>query len=305
MTEAHGGFKAAFTIALATAIISGGLLYQTNIRAAQNPNFSRGGTFINRNLANPDLSVPTPTPTPLSSGSTISSAVLSAPSDQSQRTISTTDRFPPVGHYIYKVDGTESAQPFGSRTYPPEMTMTVSRPTDAQLKPDEFVFDLVFSQQHNEREIVEYQNSGVAFTYEAGNITFGPGFSQNDQATYQPPMLQIPLPLKAGDVVIGKSTAVAPDGTTSRVEDWSVSVLRQENLVVLGRSFKTWVVKIHRQSEPGSTENVNRTRTYWYSPEGNIWLKWIEDFTGSKSFGPGTFTYKTHFTATLDRVEPL
>lgn len=304
MTDTHGGLRAAFVISLITALISGGLLFQTNIRASRSPSFSRGGTFANRNLANINLSVPTPTVTPIASGASHSAATLTAPSDP-EHTISAPDRFPPLGHYVYKVDGTESAQPFGSRTYPPEMTMTVNRPKDATLKSDEFVFDLVFSSQHQEREIVQYKTSGVEFTYEAGNITFGPGFSQNDQANYTPPMLQIPVPLKAGDTVTGKSTATAPDGSTSRVEDWTVNVLRQENLTVLRRSFKTWVVKIHRLSEPGGSEDVDRTRTYWYSPEGNIWLKWTEDFTGSKKFGPGTFSYTTHFTATLDRVEPL
>jgi hypothetical protein len=305
MNEATGGLRAAFSVALVTALVSGGLLYQTDVRAKNPPTFSRGGAFSNQHqLQSQNLSVPTPTATPVSSGSTVSSAVLSAPADQ-QHTIQATDNYPPLGHYVYKVTGTESAQPFGSRDYPPEMTMTVNRPSSAQLKPDEFVFDLVFSDQHNEREIVEYTKTGVAFTYEAGNITFGPGFSQSDEANYTPPMLQVPLPLKAGNVVTGKSTATAPDGSTSRVEDWSVGVERQENLKVLGRTFKTWVVQIHRQSEPGGNEDVNRTRTYWYSPEGNIWLKWTEDFTGSKKFGPGTFTYKTNFTATLDRVEPL
>ena len=183
--------------------------------------------------------------------------------------------------------------------------MTVSRPSDANLESDEFVFDLVFSSDHKEREIVEYVKSGVQYTYEAGTITFGPGISQSDEGTYTPPMLQVPLPLKAGKIITGKSTATAPDGSTSRVEDWTVGVIRQEKLHVLGRDFDTWVVQIHRQSEPGSKESVDRTRQYWYSPEANLWLKWTEDLTGSKKFGPGTFNYTSHYTATLDRVEPL
>src|SRR5581483_61535 len=178
------------------------------------------------------------------------------------------DRFPPLGRYTYKVDGTESAQPFGSRSYPPQMVMNLDHPQSADLKPDEFVFDLVFSDQHKEREIVEYGKTGLAYTYEAGNITFGPGFTQSDEATYDPAMLQIPLPLKAGTVITGKSAAIATDGTTSRTEHWTVGVERQENLMVLGRTFKTWVVTTHRQSEPGGNETVDRTRTYWYSPEG-------------------------------------
>ncbi len=303
MTEAHRGLRAAFAIALITAFASGALLYQTNIRANRPPTFSRGGTFDGRQPQAQNLSVPTPSPTPVSSGASISSATLQAPADKQHAT--STGRFPPLGHYVYKVDGTESAQPFGSRSYPPEMTMTVDRPTSANLKPDEFVFDLDFSSQHKEREIVQYGASGVAFTYEAGTITFGPGFSQSDEGNYTPPMLQVPFPLKAGTVISGKSTATAADGSTSRVEDWTVGILRQEKLNVLGRNFDTWVVQIHRQSEPGGTEDVNRTRTYWYSPEGHLWLKWTEDFTGKKRFGPGTFSYQTHFIATLDHVEPI
>jgi len=304
MIEAHGGLRAAFSFALITALASGALLYQTNFRAGRPPSFSRGGSFSGRQLQSQNLNVPTPSPTPLNSSASISSAVLTAPTDK-RHTSTAADRYPPLGHYVYKVNGTESAQPFGSRSYPPEMTTTVDRPNSANLKPNEFVFDLAFSSQHTEREIVQYTSSGVAFTYEAGDITFGPGFSQSDEASYAPPMLQIPLPLKIGKVVTGKSTATAPDGTTSRVEDWSVGVLRQENLKVLNRTFRTWVVQIHRQSEPGGSENVNRTRTYWYSPEGNIWLKWTEDFKGSKKFGPSTFNYMTQYTAILDHVDPL
>jgi hypothetical protein len=303
MTEAQGGFRAAFTIALITALAAGALLYQTNIRATRPPSFSRGGTFSNHQPEAENLTIPTPTPTPMSSGAAVSSAILQAPANKQH--VASNAPFPPLGNYVYKVDGTESAAPFGSRTYPPEMTMTVDRPTSAKLKPNEFVFDLDFSDQHKEREIVQYASTGVAFTYEAGSITFGPGFSQSDEANYVPPMLQVPLPLKVGAAVNGKSSAMAADGSTTRVEDWTVTVLRQEDLTVLGRTFKTWVVEIHRQSEPGATENVDRTRTYWYSPEANIWLKWTEDFTGAKRFGPGTFTYQTHFTATLDHVDPL
>ena len=303
MTEAHPGFRAAFAIALITALAAGALLYQTNIRANRPPTFSRGGSFSNQKSEAQNLSVPTPTPTPVSSGSAVSSAILQAPANKQH--VATDDPFPPLGHYVYNVDGTESAAPFGSRTYPAQMTMTVDRPASAKLKANELVFDLDFSDQHKEREIVQYSSTGVAFTYEAGDISFGPGFSQSDEANYNPPMLQVPLPLKPGAVVGGKSTAIASDGSQTRVEDWTVTILRQEDLTVLGRTFKTWVVEIHRQSEPGGTEDVDRTRTYWYSPEGHIWLKWTENFKGSKRFGPGTFTYQTQFTATLDHVDPL
>lgn len=299
--------RSAFIIALATSFLAAGLLFQSNVRTTA-PNFSRGGSFSGRNSTplNNDLSVPTPTIQPLPTGESKSSAILTAPSSRPGSAGLEGPPFPTLGRYVYGVQGTESASFFGSRTYPNEMTMTVHRPVDAQpaLKADEIEFDLDFSTDHEEREIVAYRKDGLKFSYEAGSITFGPR-TQTSEAAYTPAMLQVPIPLKQGAEISGKSEAVAPDGTTSRVEDWTVTVDGTESLSIMGDVVDAWVVEIQRKSESGSAENVDRTRKYWFDADRGIWVQWTEHFTGSQEFGPGTFTYMTDFTATLERIEPL
>ena len=218
-------------------------------------------------------------------------------------------RFPDLGRYVYRVDGYEEAGPFGRRQYPPEMTTTIHRtqptdPTVPELEDDELIFDLYFSDDHEEREIVAFRPEGILFTYEAGSVTFGPA-TRTSEATYEPAMLQIPIPLAEGAQVTGTSEARTPSGEVSRVEDWTVQVLRREDVSVLGETVSAWVVRIERRSRPGSSEQVTRSRTYWFDTARSLWVRWEETLTGSQQFGLGRFTYRTAFTATLDRVEPL
>jgi len=305
MDEPTGGLRAAFTIAVVIALASGGVLLRGD-RSGKPDALTRGGTLADKqNLQ--DLTVATPTPTPLSTGMSHSSAVLSAPGQAASGTVHhLPDEFPPEGDYTYSVTGTESATAFGARDYPPDVTMTVSRPSNLSLPSDELVFDLPFSQDHQEREYVAYRKSGVAFAYESSTITFGPGVTQSDESNYAPAIMQVPLPLTAGEVRKGTSTATSPAGTATRVEEWKVTVLRQEDLFVLNHHFKTWVVQVVRDTKPGqsSGNKTHRTRTYWYSPEGNIWLKWSEDVTSSRSFGPGNLDYTSHYAATLESFQP-
>src|SRR5207253_9524643 len=105
------------------------------------------------------------------------------------------------------------------RDLPATMAMTVAPAPDGGAT--QRVLDLRFSDQHEEREIVDFAASGPAFVYEAGSVTFGP-YTQTSEADYAPPMLQVPLPLRAGDVVSGTSKASA------RTEDWTVRVERAE-----------------------------------------------------------------------------
>ncbi len=295
-----GGYRAAFVISLFIAFASGGLLVQNNVGSEEQAVARGGTTLAQRQLQ--DLSISTPTPTPVSTGQSHSAAVLSAPEHAGSSATAVADRLPPFGRYTYSVEGTESGPPFGSRDYPPEVTMVVSRPDDVDLRKNEVVFDLPFSPEHTERKIVQYRTSGVSFSFESQSITFGPGASQQDESTLRPPVLQVPFPLKSGSVETGDSTAEASSGEETRTERWSVGVLRQENLNVLGRNFKTWVIRAERTSEPGSTQSMHRTRTYWYSPEGNIWLKWTEDATSSRS-GFGAVDYSSQYTATLASFE--
>jgi hypothetical protein len=117
-------------------------------------------------------------------------------------------------------------------------------------------------------------------------------------------MLQIPLPLEVGVQRKGTSDAVDPrSGSTSRTEDWTVKVLRRESLTVLGETVNAWVVRIDRQSRPGGTESVTRSRTYWFDPGRKIWIKWTEKLHGERRVGV-TFTYDEDATVTLASIKP-
>jgi hypothetical protein len=298
-------------LAVVTVFIAGGVLYQTNVRAKRPPEFSRGGTFAqgdrNAPILGEDLSIETPTPS-VPPSRLRSSAVLTAPDQPGALPPGGAGApdLPTIGRYIYSVEGYESVTAFGRRDYPAEMTMTVHRAQDANqpLKADELVFDLKFSEEHEEREIVSFRRGGIFFTYESGSITFGPGQTRSSEADYKPPMLQIPFPLEVGEQQTGTTVATNPDTAAElRTEDWTVEVLRRESITVLNETVDAWVVQIDRQSRPGSSESVTRSRTYWFDPTRSIWVKWHETLNGSQDFGPGTFTYSTDFTATLARVQ--
>lgn len=303
------GMRRAGVFAALIVLAASTLLYQNNVRATRPPDFARGGPFASQQPTLGRINLQgAPTPTP-GIGTLHSSAVLTAPEhDRFERPIAPgAFAFPQFGTYVYKVAGWEEATAFGRRDYPPEMQMTVHRPKSPQsgepeLKDNEVDFDLSFSSDHEERELVAYRADGIAFTYEAGTITFGPGFTRSSEATYDPPMTQIPAPLREGAKVSGTSDARDPDGTLTRTEDWTVQVLGQEIMTVLGRKTVTWVMRVERESRPGTAEQDKRTRTYWFDPGRRIWVKWTESLRASQDFGPGAFGYQTEYTATLDRI---
>jgi hypothetical protein len=202
---------------------------------------------------------------------------------------------PAVGTYVYDVAGSERATGFGSRSYPSTMTFDVHTSPDT---PGEAVVDLRFSQDHEEREILQRNADGLAFAFEGGSITFGPG-TQTSEADYDPPMLQIPTTLAPGATISGSSAAKNTDGSTSRVEDCTVSVIGQETIDIGGTAVDTWVVDVQRTTQPGSSDQVNRYRRYWYDPSRALWVRWHEIFHGSRDFGAISFTYDTDYTATL------
>lgn len=302
----------AAAIAVMSLVAAGTLLYQENVRSEKPPEFSRGGAFAG-DLAQPgdeEITIVTPTPRPVASGRSRSTAVLSAP-DAARERFGTGEPppFPTFGRYVYHVEGSESASIFGSREYPPEMTMTVHRsPTDdtgqLRLKDDELAFDLFFSEDHEEREVVAFRRTGIAFTYEAGSITFGPR-TEDSEATYSPAMTQIPIPLTEKAKASGTSRALRADGSTARIENWTVKVRGRERLNLMDETVDTYVVEVERKTEPESEEQLTRSRKYWFDPVRVIWVKWEEQMSGTRDVGFGSFTYSTRYTATLERIEPL
>jgi len=204
---------------------------------------------------------------------------------------------PALGTYTYTVDGTEGASFVGTRKYPQQMTMVVH--AGAGVEADQLVFDITYSNQHAEREIVGFRNDGVYFDFEGGSITFGPR-TETSQADYDPPILQIPYPLQPGLSRTGVTKATGADGKVSRTEDWKATVLGQEAVAIGGGgTVNAWKVEIQRKFRPGTPDQGFRNRTYWFDPARNIWVKYTEVFHGERNIGVGSFTYDSNLTAVL------
>lgn len=297
--------KRAALVAVTTLFLAGALLYQENVGSERPSDIASGGAP--GDLANPapeEIVIATPTPAP-QRDSGRSRATLTAP-DPTTEEIVKGPPFPALGRYVFRVEGTETVSLFGSRTYPPEMTMTVHRaPADTSLQPDELVFDLEFSPEHREREIVAYRKDGIMFTAESRTVTYGTGTESSD-VVYDVPITQAPIPLVVGAEAEGTTTATnTDDGTQAFVEDWTVDVTKRETIAIMGEDVDALVVEVNRQTQPGSSEQMTRSRRYWLDPVRAIWVQWEERATGRQDVGLGSRTYTSTYTATLDRVEPL
>jgi hypothetical protein len=298
----------------AVVVLAGGAAAAYQIGRPKHPSFRRGGAFAatQRSGLAPTTAAGTAVPdvadtaTLPSASAAAASTAASAPRPAAAPTSTTTlapGGAPPaaatplaLGTYTYAVTGNESVTGFGSRSYPPALTAVAHG--DPSLPPDEVAWDLAFSPQHSERDVLAYAPGGVAFAFEAGAITFGPA-TQTSQADYVPPMVQVPLPLRVGDVRSGTTQARGQNGSVSRVEDWTVKVTGQETLVIDGSKVPTWVVTLERHTRPGSTDQATRSRTYWYDPARRIWVKWRERMHGQRKTLGFTFTYDTSYEATL------
>jgi len=273
-------------------------------RGTSAPVFSRGGVFVDPAVTTPSPSASATIATaarPVSRGDTVRGVQTSAaarPHATSAPHVASTRLA--LGTYNFAVAGWESVTGFGRRDFPPTMTLRAQHSSDT--KPDEAVFDLTYSSQHEEREVVAYHPDSVALTYEAGSVTFGP-YTQTSEASYDPAMTQIPLPLAVGAKRSGTAKAVAPNGSVTRTEDWTVRVLRKERIEIAGASIPTYVVQVHRQTRAGSSEQVTRDRTYWYDPGRSLWVKWHETMHAERNYGIH-FTYDDDYTATLTSYKP-
>jgi hypothetical protein len=208
---------------------------------------------------------------------------------------------PAVGTYTWTVDGTEGASFVGTRKYPDKMTMVVH--AGAGVEPDQLVFDITYSDKHAEREIVGFRNDGVYFDFEGGSVTFGPR-TETSQADYDPPILQIPLPLQPGLSRSGVTTAKASDGSVSRTEDWKTTVVGQEAVTVGGATVNAWKVEVERKFRPGSADQGFRNRTLWFDPARHIWVKFVENFHGERRTAGFGFVYDSNLTAVLAGFTP-
>ena len=232
---------------------------------------------------------PGPAPTPAS------------PSNPSSAAAPTGLGKPDLGTYTYTVDGTEQAPFVGARKYPSQMTTVVH--AGGGVEADQLIFDITYSDNHAEREIVGFRNDGIYFDFEGGSITFGPR-TETSQADYDPPILQIPLPLQPGLSRTGVTQAKGADGKISRTEDWKTSVLGQEAVTIGGATVNAWKVEVQRKFRPGSADQGFRNRTYWFDPARRIWVKYTEVFHGERRTAGFSFTYDSNLTAVLAGFTP-
>lgn len=326
------------TVAMCGVLLLGLLgAYQVGVRMRRPPSFRRGGAFVEAPRSpsaltgglppaladgpfadlGPRGTTPSSARAAPTAGTTEPTTSVSIPpaSTTSESTPVGSPRFaasgpasapaasglPRPGTYTWNVTGTEGATGFGSRSLPSQMSMVVHG--SPGLSGDEAVADLTYSSNHTEREILGAHSTGLCFDFEAGQVRFGP-VAQTNQGDYRPPMLQVPTVLAAGAVTRGVSRVLASDGSTERTEDWTVTVVGQDTVVLAGQPVPTWVVRINRQSEPGSSQEITRTRTYWFDPSRHLWVKYTEAEHGQQSYAGITFTYDDHLTATLASFQP-
>jgi hypothetical protein len=181
------------------------------------------------------------------------------------------------------------------------MTMVVHGGSD--VKPDQLVFDLTYSDKHAEREIVGFRNDGVYFDFEGGSVTFGPR-TETSQADYEPPILEIPASPQPGLSRSGVTQAKAADGSVSRTEDWKTTVVGQEAVTVGGATVNAWKVQVDRKFRPGSADQGYRNKTMWFDPARNLWVKFVEVFHGERHTAGFSFTYDSNVTAVLAGFTP-
>ena len=199
------------------------------------------------------------------------------------------------------MDGEEKASVYGSRRFPERMTTVIH--SAGGLAPDQIVFDVSYSEDHFERAVVGYRADGVFLDYEGGSIRFGPA-RQTAEVDFDPPMCQIPSPLRVGLTRAGTSRARRADGSVARTEDWKVGVLGREPVTVGTTTIDAWKVQIDRRTVDGSSDRVMVRQTSWYDAERGLWLRFDKTVHGERP-GPGiTLTYDAQLTARLVELSP-
>jgi hypothetical protein len=166
---------------------------------------------------------------------------------------------PAVGAYAYAIDGSESTTGFGSRKLPATMKLTTRRANG--LAANEVVFDLNFSPNHHESEVVVFRADAVAVRRQATDVSFGPVKWTSDYQ-YRPVVARAALPFVSGAVRSGESDVRDGGGTVVRIEDWKVT------------DAAGWEVSFERTSRAGAAESLRETWRAWFDPSRRIWVKW-------------------------------
>jgi hypothetical protein len=207
---------------------------------------------------------------------------------------------PRLGTYTYAVDGTEAMAGAGSRKLPPSMRLGASRPTDAAA--DEVVFDLNFSDQHTEREIVAFRSDRIAVRHESINVVFGLR-KRSTQFGYSPAVGRAVVPLASSASRSGASTATDGSGTTMRTEDWKATDVAKRSLTVAGSTVEVWEISTERTSRPGAVEQFHETRRAWFDPARRMFVKWESHVHTERTSGVSS-AYDLNYTATFTTYTP-
>ena len=298
------GLRRVGAAAVALLVLDVLAAYQIH-RSERPPSFAKGGRFENATANRPVPYSPAPEDPAFATTTTLALATTTVrgtlpptTSGPTKATVLAPASTPALGTYHYAVAGVESASGFGQRRLPATLTLVAHRATG--LAADEVVFDLTLSAQHEEREIVAYLADQVAFSFEGGSVTFGSA-TQTSQAGYDPVMPQV---LLKGTSKSGTSEAKSAGGTTTRVEDWSVTRVGDETVLVNGAPVRTQVFDIQRRTRPGSADQLTRGRRYWFDPARHLWVKWHETMHGWRRVFGLKFSYDNDYTATLADFTP-
>ncbi|MGQ0845094.1 MAG: hypothetical protein ACT4QF_13270 [Sporichthyaceae bacterium] len=189
-------------------------------------------------------------------------------------------RRPVSGVYTLEVKGREGVKfgplSFCDRTLPTETSMVVA---PAEGEPDgSYAFDLRYypgqAGQHDERQILRYDENSIAMTYEVGTVTCS-GVRQSSEVSYEPSVDRVRFPLKVGAKWSGRS------GNDRRTETYTTTISRRDVVEIAGTKYPVYVIE--SDATFTGAENGERKRVWWFSPERGMPLKWTDFIKGGRS----------------------
>jgi hypothetical protein len=192
---------------------------------------------------------------------------------------------PAVGVYRITMSGTESVH-FGplsvcNRHLPSTTELSVAHAQGES--PTSYAFDLPISGDHTERHIYRFDGNRMYLDFEGARVTCA-GVAQTSEISFSPPELRVSAPLEVGAQWSGTS------GDADRTEHYRAQVVREETLVVAGRSVPTFVIET-RMDLTGN-ESGRRFQRWWYAPSLGMSVRWYEEISASRSGA----TYAEHAT---------
>ncbi len=134
-------------------------------------------------------------------------------------------------------------------------------------------FDLRFSDQHTEQEVVSYRADMIGVRQQAVQLEFGLA-KRNTFASYKPTVAFAAVPFAANASRSGATDTRDGAGRLLRIEDWRVTDVALRSIVVAGATVSVWEVSFDRASRAGAAESLRETRRAWFDPVRRMWVKW-------------------------------